>query len=258
MREFWFVADDSVRLFAVEDGAGRAVVMLHGGLANHLVSLRLTAALAPQFRVIAPDLRSSGKSGDGSPLTWDRLAEDVARLMDHLGVERAVVGGVSSGSGVAVRFALRFPGRLAGLVLVTPLYGGADCGLSEHQAATFRRMDEVGRRAPHEGVQVLRPLYDPLPPPVRERALAMVEGFDAKSVAATTHFLATGDQPFSSASELRSIAAPTLLLSGHDALHPADVTERYAAHLPSCTVVREQDANISAVIDAFCREAATW
>jgi pimeloyl-ACP methyl ester carboxylesterase len=80
MREFWFESG-SVRLCAVEDGKGRPIVMLHGGLANHWTSLGLVGSLSPRFRVVTPDLRGSGKSHDGSPLTWDRLADDVVALI---------------------------------------------------------------------------------------------------------------------------------------------------------------------------------
>jgi pimeloyl-ACP methyl ester carboxylesterase len=138
MREFWFERS-GVRLCAVEDGNGRPVVMLHGGLANHWTSLGLVGSLSPRFRVVTPDLRGSGKSHDGSPLTWDRLADDVVALMDHIGVDRAVVGGVSSGAGAAVRFGLRHPRKVAGLVIVTPVYGGDELGLTAEQTAIFRQ-----------------------------------------------------------------------------------------------------------------------
>jgi pimeloyl-ACP methyl ester carboxylesterase len=167
-----------------------------------------------------------------------------------------VVGGVSSGTGVVVRFALRHPERAAGLVLVSPIYGGAKAGLTAHQAETFRLMDAFGSRATAEGVHVLDPLYERLPSPVRERALRMVDGFDAASVAATTRFLASGAQPFDAFEELRAIDVPTLLVPGADELHPASVSEAHAASLPRCTVAAN-DGDVGAIgaiaaIGAFC------
>ncbi|HMJ55342.1 MAG TPA: alpha/beta hydrolase [Polyangiaceae bacterium] len=261
MREFWFERG-GVRLCAVEDGNGRPIVMLHGGLANHWTSLGLVGSLSPRFRVVTPDLRGSGKSHDGSPLTWDRLADDVVALMDHIGVDRAVVGGVSSGAGAAVRFGLRHPRKVAGLVIVTPVYGGDELGLTAEQTAIFRGMDDVGSRAVDEGVQVLRPLYENLPPPIRERALAMVDTFDAPSVAATTHFLASGAQPFVSTSELRGLVSPTLLVPGNDAMHPAEISERYAALIPGCEALplhraRAED-DLATAIGEFCERSADW
>lgn len=250
MRELWFESGGA-RLFAVETGAGETIVMLHGGMASHLASLPLVLPLAPRHRVVAPDLRGSGRSWSGAPLTFDRLADDVEALLDHLGADRTVVGGVSSGSGVAVRFALRHPRRTAALVVVRPVYGGEERGYTDEQKRTFARMDAVASRAPAEGVQILGPLYAGLPGAIREKALAMVQGFDAASVAATSRFLASGAQPFASADELRSVSVPALLVRGDDALHPAEVSDVYAEILPCCTVMPASTTDVAAGIDAF-------
>lgn len=253
MREFWFESE-GVRLFAVEGGEGRLIVMLHGGMASHVASLPLVAPLIPRYRVITPDLRGNGKSWSGGRLTFDQLADDVAALLDHVGADRAVVGGVSGGSGVALRFALRHPGRTAGLVLVKPVYAGAERGYNDQQKATFAGMDAIASRALAEGVQVLRPMYAGLPPDIREKALAMVEGFDAASVVATSHFIASGAQPFTSAADLRSLSMPTLLVAGNDPLHPAEVSELYAENIPSCSLAPASTVDVAVEIEAFCEQ----
>src|SRR5437667_61696 len=114
MRELW-VECDGVRLFSLEQGTGAVVVMLHGGMADHLAALPFVSPIAARYRVVTPDLRASGKSWWAGQLTFDRLADDVEQLLNRIGADRAVVGGVSSGSGVALRFALRHPERTAGL-----------------------------------------------------------------------------------------------------------------------------------------------
>jgi 3-oxoadipate enol-lactonase len=251
VREIW-LESAGVRLFAVEDGHGPAIVMLHGGMASHVAALPLVAPLSSRYRVITPDLRGNGKSWSGAPLTFDRLAGDVEHLLDHLGVDRAVVGGVSGGTGVALRFALRYPDRTATLVLVKPVYAGEERGYTEQQKATFAGMDAVASRALEEGVQVLRPLYANLPPPIREKALAMVESFDAASVVATSRFIASGAQPFATPEELKSVRVPTLLVRGDDPLHPAEVSDLYAASIPGCTVLPAATEDVASAIGAFC------
>ena len=62
MREFSFEGRGA-RLFAYEDGNGPLVVMLHGGMANHLAALPFIAPLAERYRIVAPDLRGSGNLG---------------------------------------------------------------------------------------------------------------------------------------------------------------------------------------------------
>lgn len=250
MREFW-VEVDGVRLYAIEEGSGPVVIMLHGGMANHVAALPLIAPLSKRYRIIAPDLRGSGKSWCGAPLTFDRLADDVELLLDHTGIDRAVVGGISSGSGVALRFALRHPGRTLGLVVVKPVYAGEARGYTEHQKATFAIMDAVASRALDEGVQVLRPLYANLPGGIRESAWAMMEAFDPAGVVATSHFIASGSQPFIAAAELISLKCPTLLVRGEDPMHPPEVSDLYAASIPDCAAIPASTTDIAEVIGGF-------
>lgn len=191
MRETW-VEVAHARLYVADDGDGAALLLLHGGMADHRAAWPVVAPLAGRFRVIAPDLRGSGRSHYGMPISFDQLADDLASVLDRLGVRRAIVGGISGGSGVAVRFALRYPARVLGLVLVRPMYAGADRGYTAQQSASFAAMDAVASRAVAEGVRVMHPLYAALPPGIREQALAMLDEFDPASVVATSRFIASG------------------------------------------------------------------
>ncbi len=251
MREIWFEREGT-RLFAIEDGEGRPIVMLHGGMASHVAALPLVAPLSSRYRVLTPDVRGNGKSWYGGPLTFDQLADDVEALLDHIGADRAVIGGVSGGSGAALRFALRHPERTAGLVLAKPVYAGEDRGYTAAQKQTFLMMDAIASRALDEGVQVLRPMYANLPPEIREKALAMLEGFDAASVVTTSRFIASGAQPFTSAADLRSFSVPTLLVRGDDPLHPPEVSDLYAESIPNCSVAPASITDVAAEIGAFC------
>jgi len=254
MREIW-INGDGARLFVAEDGAGPAIVMLHGGMASHHAVLPIVLPLADRFRIVTPDLRASGRSCWSGSLTFDLLADDVVRVLDHIGVERAIVGGASGGSGVALRVALRHPGRVSGLVLVKPVYAGSDLGYTEAQQTTFAMMDAVASRAVDEGIDVLRPLYANLPEPIRERAQALAATFDPASVAATSRFIASGMQPFSSADDLKFVAMPTLLIRGDDALHPSSVSDLYEANIPDCTALPASTVDVAAAITAFAAAA---
>ena len=61
MKEFSFSVDGT-QLFAYEEGEGVPIVMLHGGIADHRAAWPLVAPLVSSHRVIAPDLRGSGRS----------------------------------------------------------------------------------------------------------------------------------------------------------------------------------------------------
>jgi pimeloyl-ACP methyl ester carboxylesterase len=215
-------SSDGATLFATARGSGEPLILLHGGMADHGSCLELASLLAPRFRAVTPDLRGSGRSIDPGPLGWDQLADDVAALLDHLGVSSAIVGGTSAGAACAVRFALRHPARTLGLAVIHPAFGGADLGLSQAQVDAMRAMDEAARRAVELGIEALLPLYDGLPEPIRGRAKEMAAGFDPASVAATTRLLRSGAQPFARGADLAAITAPTLVVPGLDPQHPPE------------------------------------
>ncbi|WP_141617757.1 alpha/beta fold hydrolase [Myxococcus sp. AB036A] len=106
--------------FEDSGGNGRPIILGHGFLMDHRMFDAQVAALAPEFRVIRWDARGFGQTRwDGKPFTpWDSAADCVA-LLDHLGIERAVVGGMSQGGYSALRVALKHPGRVRALVLMS-------------------------------------------------------------------------------------------------------------------------------------------
>lgn len=251
MREFR-VSCKGTQLFGVEDGDGAAVVMLHGALADHRAALGLVAPLAASYRVVVPDLRGSGRSWCRTRLSFDVLADDVAAVLDHLAIDRAVVGGVSSGSGVALRFALRHADRVRGVIVAKPIYAGATRGYSEEQREAFLAMDGAASRATSEGIDALRPLFNQLPEALRDRAWAVVSQFDPFSVVEACRFLASGEQPFVALADLEALEVPVLLVRGGDTQHPPELSDLYAASIRDCQVVPDGEIDLSSKLIAFC------
>jgi pimeloyl-ACP methyl ester carboxylesterase len=84
-------------------------------------------ALAGSHRLVLWDQRGHGRTrSTGEPFTYWDSAEDLRALLDHLDIERAVVGGMSQGGFIGLRFALRHPARTAGLVLIDSQAGLED------------------------------------------------------------------------------------------------------------------------------------
>jgi 3-oxoadipate enol-lactonase len=107
-------------------GAGEPVVFSHGYLMDSAMFDPQVAALAPEYRVITWDQRGFGGSrATGEFSYWDS-ASDVLGLLDHLGVERAVLAGMSQGGFVSLRAALLAPERVRGLVLIDSQAGLED------------------------------------------------------------------------------------------------------------------------------------
>lgn len=147
--------------------------------------------------------------------------------------------------------ALRHPRLVSALLVLHPAYGGAELGLTPSQQQAMAAMDAAGRRVVAEGLEVLLPLLDALPPDVRDRAKRVAATYDPASVAATTAFMASGLQPFSCGSELHAITAPALLVPGVDPYHPAEVAAVYRAHLPHCEVREASTAELGSVVASW-------
>jgi hypothetical protein len=120
--------------------------------------------------------------------------------------------------------------------------------------AAMRTMKEAGNRVLVHGVGALRPLFETLPPPIRDAAIRMMLGFDAASVAATTRFLAMNQQPMESVRELESIDVPVMVLPGIDPEHPAEVASLYAEHLRRPTVVEQNAPDVLEKLVRFCSD----
>lgn len=105
--------------FEDSGGTGAPVILAHGFLMDHEMFAPQVAALAPEFRVITWDERGFGLTEfDGKPFTYWDSARDCFALLDHLGIDRAVVGGMSQGGFVSLRAALAAPERVRALVLL--------------------------------------------------------------------------------------------------------------------------------------------
>jgi len=101
-------------------GNGTPLVLLHGYPLDHHAWDFLAPLLEDTFDVILPDLRGFGQSSTVDiPYTMDDIASDISGLLDHLGIEKAVIAGHSMGGYAALAFVKRYPGRVSGLGLVS-------------------------------------------------------------------------------------------------------------------------------------------
>src|SRR5258706_10050425 len=119
-------------------GSGRPLLLVHGYPLSRQMWQPQVAALGDAARVIAPDLRGHGESGAPDiPHTVDRLADDLAELLDGLGItEPVVVGGLSMGGYVALAFYRRHTARVAGLILAATRAGAdSDAGKANRDKA---------------------------------------------------------------------------------------------------------------------------
>ena len=111
---------NGVSLYYQEQGAGRPLILLHGGLHTGAMFEPVLGELAKDRRVIMPDLQAHGGTADTNrPLRFQTLADDIAALIRHLGLPQADVAGYSVGGGTALRLAIQHPGLVRRLVVVS-------------------------------------------------------------------------------------------------------------------------------------------
>ncbi len=106
---------------AYEDsgGTGPVVILAHGFLMDRTMFAPQVAALRDGYRFVTWDSRGFGDTVfDGKPFTYWDLASDCLGLLDHLGIDRAVVGGQSEGGFATLRVVLTVPERVQALVLI--------------------------------------------------------------------------------------------------------------------------------------------
>jgi 3-oxoadipate enol-lactonase len=119
-------------------GDGPAVVFSHGILMDQSMFAPQVEALAPRFRVITWDQRGHGwdqhghgGTPAGGPFSYWDSARDLLGLLDHLGIQRAVLGGMSQGGFVSLRASLLAPDRVRGLILIDTQAGVEDPAVAQ-------------------------------------------------------------------------------------------------------------------------------
>ncbi len=116
-----FKTSDGVRIYYEEHGAGRPVVLAYGIGGNAGMWQPNVAALAARHRLILWEPRGHARSDspeDPAKVTFGHWVLDLQDLLAHLRLDRAVVGGLSLGGGIAVRFTLKYPERVSALIVV--------------------------------------------------------------------------------------------------------------------------------------------
>src|ERR1044071_9521278 len=101
---------NGINLYYETHGAGRPMILLHGGLMSGETFGPVLPALAERHQVIAVDLQGHGRTADiDRPIDPRLMADDIAALIDHLGLDRPDLVGHSLGGGAAFWAAATYP-----------------------------------------------------------------------------------------------------------------------------------------------------
>ncbi|HEX3196927.1 MAG TPA: alpha/beta hydrolase, partial [Propionibacteriaceae bacterium] len=111
---------NGINLYFETMGTGRPLILLHGGLGSGEMFGPTRPALAEHHQVIAVDLQGHGRTADiDRPIDIRLMADDIAALIDHLGLDRPDLVGYSLGGGVAFFTAVKYPEKVGRLVMAS-------------------------------------------------------------------------------------------------------------------------------------------
>lgn len=225
--------------YEVYGSGDRVLVWLHGLLLDANLSRGLAKALAARGnRVVLLDLLGHGRSEKprhSGAHRMDLYAEQVLCLLDELGVDNVVLGGVSLGTNVSLLAAVRAPATVRGLVLEMPVLESAAPAAAltfvplllqvRYARTALRLVSRVVARLPSSG-------FGPLD------SLLSAVGSDPEEIAAVLHGVLMG--PIAPTVEQReAITVPALVLGhGIDLIHSFADARRLARQLPDARLIR--------------------
>jgi pimeloyl-ACP methyl ester carboxylesterase len=223
------------------------------------------------YRVTTFDARGHGESSPAAApeqYEYRDLVADLEAVLDHLGADRAVLGGASMGAHTTMAFALAFPDRVSALVQITPAYDGRPRSGSSELAYWERLADGLERGGIDGFVEALDSDVDER---WRDTALTVAR----QRLERHRHLDAVADAlrvvprsiAFEGMEELEAVEAPTLVVASRDEAdpgHPYAIGEAYAERLPRGKLISEdpcssplawQGARLSKAIASFLDEA---
>ena len=241
-----------VALYVRESGSGIPLVLLHAFPLSSAMWQSQREGLSDICQVITPDLRGFG----GTPLSvaqpsLDVSADDVARMLDALGLDSVAIGGLSMGGYVAMALLRRHGDRVRALVLAD-----TKAAADPEQARDKReRMADLLSDDPQSTVlldEVLPNLVGKTTTEKRAmifgRVKALVQAAPAPAVAWAQRAMAARPDSFDT---LRGFAGPALVIRGEeDALASADDMRAMADALPNAQLVTIPEAGHLSAVEA--------
>ncbi len=224
-------------------GEGLPFVFQHGMGADVTQPISSGGNLAG-WRMIAMDCRGHGQTEanlDPMRISFAQFAEDLAVLLDSLNIERAVVGGISMGAGVALAFALAHPERVNGLILVRPAWLDRPfpTNLRWFPLAASLLQEYPADEAAHRCKQ--SPAFSELAAESKPAADSLLGQFRRPHARERAVILARmpASAPVTSLTQCRQLQIPTLVVvNARDPVHPDILGEQLAAAIPGAALSR--------------------
>lgn len=245
-----FIPIRDITTYYEEAGSGDPLILVMG-LSGDIQAWALQApTLAKHFRVITFDNRGAGRtSAPDKPQSIVGMADDLAALMDHLGIPKAHVLGWSMGGYIAQEFAIKYPARVDRLVLVTTAANIDGYGRAVLTSWMNAKRSNLSRE---QWYRFTAPyLYSPALLDDAPRFEAAIANGANNPYAQQDHaFIRQAEAclAFDASDRLASIKAPTLVVgSKDDILVPPRNSEKLASLLPGSTLKILQGGHVGLI-----------
>jgi 3-oxoadipate enol-lactonase len=231
---------DGLEFRTIEAGSGPPVVFIHGGHSRGEHFRGVMARLAPQYRVIAYDMRGYGATGaDARPITHQDWAGDLIACLDHFGLQAPVLVGWSLGACTALEAIAGHPDRARALILL-----GAPRPARRFNRAVFqRRIDivEAGGGAKEVVAETFSHIAQTMSPLTRERRPEVVESVRQELLAEDARLLPKLVEAYSTEADWKAIlpnirCPATFLVGDDDTATPEDGAAELASLIANATV----------------------
>ncbi len=241
-------------------GEGFPFIFQHG-LGSNLAQAQSLLGGQEKVQLISMDCPGHGDTPLrlATPPSFDFYADEVIRLMEHLKIEKAIFGGISMGAGISMNIALRYPEKVAGLVLVRPAW--LDKPNPENLMILKSAAKLIGKRNDRTKFEKNHE-YQHIKGHLRTAAVSIMGVFSETQQTAIPMVLKSmvSDAPFKDLADLKKIKQPCLVFGNDDdPLHPFEmakvihqhikgshlekVTSRYLGNRPHKEEVNEAVAN---------------
>ncbi len=230
---------EGIEMALVDQGDGIPLVLVHGFPLDHSMWNAQIDPLSQSSRVIVPDLRGFGQSSaSDEKVTMERFADDLAALLDDLGVTEPIVFcGLSMGGYVAFQFQRKYASRLRGLILADTR---ALCDTPEMAAGRLQMADRIIQEGPGPLIDMMMPnlfaeaTVNERPEVVESLRRVMMEN-DRLAIAAAARGMA--ERP-DVTPMLSTIDCPTLVIVGElDTISPVEEMRQIAESIPDARLI---------------------